>query len=1582
MDFNETIATLASSPRFNLSKIVSEIRNQLEDIKQAKKMEIIREHEYLDSSIDKFTEEHLKDYYKNLLDLYTETINSIYNEIDNIESSSLYENEKKRKLYEIFLDLINSEIEGIIFNKDPDTGHYIYNESINLEKYKSRFRYYPLIDEGPEFVNKLIEKKEFFYNQNSAPTKSSATKTGGFTKSSVQKFVKNYISESTPYNGLLLWHEVGVGKTCAAIGIAENFKNKINTKNKKITILTPSQTLTESWKDEIYNIKKELKNPKSNFNKQCTGDIYSRYKIIDKKKRNYDRLKKKRDKIIKKFYDITGYGTFVNTFKKNFDKYHTDIDDEDKKKFYDRHLIQFISEKYSDTVFILDEIHGTREDVNSSKKKDEGKEIRRCLELIVRYSNNLKLVLLSATPMYDKAPEILWLINLLRLNDKRSPIYYQDYFTNNKLEDNPDIKEKFKNKIRGYISYQRGEDPFVFPTKLYPSVESSDWENLYIPNNKECIKLSGINDIEEFKSLFRDKFNKVIGTDTNNISVNYQEKINNLVIYRSFMHSWQYGQYKKFSDYTDDSQKSFKMIQRQKSNIIFPGISPTNTLIKAPRQDNFDTLFKNNKGKYIIHEALKVSNKSIFDKTRIGKYSKKFENILNIINKSKGIIFIFTRLINYGAKSLAFLLEENGFNRFYCNAKGVIDTNKNFIDNPSVKKDPSKNYIYLTGETSKPVLNKLKDYCNSYENRFGDRIKVIIGSSVVEEGLSFFNVRQVHILDPWYNVNSLNQIIGRAVRRYSHYMLSNELRNVTIFLHAAVAPKDSILSTVDSDTEELIKRISVDKSVLLIDENLYSLSLEKYKEILKVQRLLKEGAVDCNLNKKGNIFIGDNPSFNVNAVDSRNNDRGIISLRDLEGSIKCNLENCDYTCYPEVDLESITVNTDTYNPNLVRDDIMYYKDIIKNIFLDILAIDLEQLIKKIKVSNNFGIKTDSEIKDIIRKALKKIIDDEEVIYNKIIKKTGVLTRKENVDRSGRETEYYIFTSFNESENELIRNKYLPAKKATINFDISDIEVKEVKEIKSKKYSNTINNLIDLLLLSIFNSIITYWEDAYVEIKSQGLEMENIANDLKSIKSFTGNQNRINYKDSGEVTKFGYDKKGILKFGNKDSLDLQEILERRTDLQFNKKYAFNNFRLSVFSEGKYNMVNIEKPKKNDEIKVKLDPSSEDETIILQDDIGPDNNFIINRFYNKDFFLMDDSGVRLPKSNLPDIYDIIYNHFLSYIEDKPLEMKNDILKNIFKEICNEPIENYIDPFFMRNIEGDIELEPRIDFSRLNNREILRQQVIRILLYSYFSGEFTISSGETIKTHNFKKFSYFLTNEMYNKSVGISSSDESNLIKYLVLPTSSVPVKSQSKKKKKLWTKRDGEDSYNMYIKQEEEVVRFTPINVSVSEEYFNSLFSQDLENPFKAKIFSFTKVSKDSSFHIVVRDPKVDDSYKETYVISGAKSKKTKRTGAPCGQALGGKTKPNLGKLINAVIYRITGDKRYKKYNEVGDYRWKANPNKPDLCMELKFLLRYLDHLDYYYDNESNRIDKASDRGSDTRFFYHEHIKKKIDRNIEI
>ena len=40
--------------------------------------------------------------------------------------------------------------------------------------------------------------------------------------------LRNYISKVTPFENVLLYYDVGVGKTCAAITIAEGFKEYIN----------------------------------------------------------------------------------------------------------------------------------------------------------------------------------------------------------------------------------------------------------------------------------------------------------------------------------------------------------------------------------------------------------------------------------------------------------------------------------------------------------------------------------------------------------------------------------------------------------------------------------------------------------------------------------------------------------------------------------------------------------------------------------------------------------------------------------------------------------------------------------------------------------------------------------------------------------------------------------------------------------------------------------------------------------------------------------------------------------------------------------------------------------------------------------------------------------------------------------------------------------------------------------------------------------------------------------------------------------------------------------------------------------
>ena len=104
------------------------------------------------------------------------------------------------------------------------------------------------------------------------------------------------------------------------------------------------------------------------------------------------------------------------------------------------------------------------------------------------------------------------------------------------------------------------------------------------------------------------------------------------------------------------------------------------------------------------------------------------------------------------------------------------------------------------------------------------------------EGLDFTNIRQLHILEPWYNMNRIEQIIGRAIRNCSHKLLDFKKRNTQIYLHGTL---------LNDDTE------SVDLYVYRVAEN-------KALQIGKISRVLKQNAVDCILNSGQNNFTVEN----------------------------------------------------------------------------------------------------------------------------------------------------------------------------------------------------------------------------------------------------------------------------------------------------------------------------------------------------------------------------------------------------------------------------------------------------------------------------------------------------------------------------------------------------------------------------------------------------------------------------------------------------------------------------------------------------------------------------------------------------
>ena len=88
---------------------------------------------------------------------------------------------------------------------------------------------YPTLND-PNFNIKIAQKKEFsdtkydgtIYDiEKQAEILSNAE----YELSPHQAFVRNFMSFQTPYNSLLLFHGLGSGKTCGAIGVCEEMRD-------------------------------------------------------------------------------------------------------------------------------------------------------------------------------------------------------------------------------------------------------------------------------------------------------------------------------------------------------------------------------------------------------------------------------------------------------------------------------------------------------------------------------------------------------------------------------------------------------------------------------------------------------------------------------------------------------------------------------------------------------------------------------------------------------------------------------------------------------------------------------------------------------------------------------------------------------------------------------------------------------------------------------------------------------------------------------------------------------------------------------------------------------------------------------------------------------------------------------------------------------------------------------------------------------------------------------------------------------------------------------------------------------------
>ena len=72
-----------------------------------------------------------------------------------------------------------------------------------------------------------------------------------------QQLLRNFMNNKTPYKSLVIFHGVGVGKTCSAVNISKSFRDIFYKDKKKIICLVP-KNIRGGWENTIYDPSKGI----------------------------------------------------------------------------------------------------------------------------------------------------------------------------------------------------------------------------------------------------------------------------------------------------------------------------------------------------------------------------------------------------------------------------------------------------------------------------------------------------------------------------------------------------------------------------------------------------------------------------------------------------------------------------------------------------------------------------------------------------------------------------------------------------------------------------------------------------------------------------------------------------------------------------------------------------------------------------------------------------------------------------------------------------------------------------------------------------------------------------------------------------------------------------------------------------------------------------------------------------------------------------------------------------------------------------------------------------------------------------
>lgn len=243
-----------------------------------------------------------------------------------------------------------------------------------------------------------------------------------FTYQLPQLFVSKFIHPNTMYKGLLIFHKIGSGKTCASILIGLQWY-----KTRRVIFIVPALLIGNLYKE---------------FRTECAGNLYI--------------SQKEREKLTKLHPLSKEYEELINNVNERIDK---DFEIYSFHKYVS--LYESGNLNLNNSLVIIDEVQNI--------VSENGSFYRIIKESLQQSSKSTRIVVMSGTPLFDKPSELALTINLLKpVNILPTGKKFNDLF----LEEVDNGTYKMKNRellfelLKGYVLFSPGAPKIAFPKEI------------------------------------------------------------------------------------------------------------------------------------------------------------------------------------------------------------------------------------------------------------------------------------------------------------------------------------------------------------------------------------------------------------------------------------------------------------------------------------------------------------------------------------------------------------------------------------------------------------------------------------------------------------------------------------------------------------------------------------------------------------------------------------------------------------------------------------------------------------------------------------------------------------------------------------------------------------------------------------------------------------------------------------------------------------------------------------------------------------------------------------------------------------